>query len=95
MEAAEARMDLMESLFNQAIKKKLSQLAKKHDPDQVFELWAQIAKKNEGQDYFSGWRWTSDMTIRETLDSLEKYLNRLHELLPENPTRKTRRGKCF
>ena len=95
MESAEARMDLMESLFNQALKKKFSQLAKKNDPNHVFELWTQIAKKNGGRDYFSGWKWTSDMTIRETLDSLEKYLNRLHELFPENPIRNTRRKKCF
>jgi len=60
-------------LFDQALKRKLSQLARVYDPNCVFELWTQIAKNRKGRDYSGGWKWTPDMTIEETFSSLDDY----------------------
>jgi hypothetical protein len=37
-----------------------------------------IAGENGGQDYFSRWKWTPDLTIKGTFSSMDGYLNGLH-----------------
>ena len=86
MGGAEERMHLVEKLFDQALKRKLSQLARKYDPDLVFDLWTRIAKDKDGWDYFNGWKWKPDMTLEETFASLDDYLNGLHALLEKHET---------
>jgi hypothetical protein len=60
---------------------KLSQLARRYDPNLVFELWTQLAKNDEVMAHFSNWRWKSDMTITEALDCLDDFGLRLEALL--------------
>jgi len=43
MERTAESLQLVEKLFDQALKIKISQLARKYDPNLVFDLWAQIA----------------------------------------------------
>ena len=83
MEVTQEKMLLVERLFDQALKMKISQLARKYDPNLVLELWIQIAKKGDGKDYFNKWKWKPDMTLAQAFSSLDDYLNGLQELLPE------------
>jgi len=85
MGSAQNRMYLVEKLFEQGLKRKLSQLSREYDPKLVFEVWAQITKTNGGRDYFGGWKWMPDMTLEETLTSLDEYLNGLNAVLEKNP----------
>ena len=39
MEETAESLQLVEKLFDQALKMKISQLARKYDPNLVFELW--------------------------------------------------------
>ncbi len=73
MEPVHNRMKLVETLFDQALKRKLSQWARGYAPTPVFKLWIQKLKKMGGREYFKGWKWTPDMTVRETIRSLEDY----------------------
>lgn len=81
MEATQEKMLLVERLFDQALKMKISQLARKYDPNLVVELWIQIAKNGGGKDYFNKWKWKPDMTLAQAFSSLDDYLNGLQELL--------------
>lgn len=51
---------VVEKLFDQAFKRKLSQLARTSDPN----LWSQIASNKVDREYFSRWKWRPDMTFR-------------------------------
>jgi hypothetical protein len=81
MGATKDRMQLVERIFEQALKERLSKLARKYDPNLVYQLWSQIAKNGEGRDYFSRWKWKADMTVAETMSSLDDHLNWLQQLL--------------
>jgi hypothetical protein len=81
MEGAAQNLQLVEKLFDQALKMKISQLARKYDPNFVFELWAQIATNGGRKAYFSKWKWKPDMTLTEAFSSLADYLSGLEELL--------------
>jgi hypothetical protein len=86
MEAAKDRMQLVEKIFDQALKEKLSKLARTYDPDLVSQLWTQIAKNGEGKEYFSRWKRKPEMTVAETMSSLDDHLNWLQELLQKRQT---------
>jgi hypothetical protein len=51
MEGTAESLQLVEKLFDQAVKMKISQLARKNDPKLVFDLWAQIATNGESKAY--------------------------------------------
>lgn len=83
---------VVEKIFEQAFKRKLSLLARTTDPN----LWSQIANKKVGQEYFRRWKWRPDMTVKETLGSLDDYLNGLKGLLQNQQARDTKGGqKCY
>jgi hypothetical protein len=96
METTKPKMDLVEKLFAQVLKKKFWQLAREYDSAFVSKLWGQIAKENGGQGYFGGWKWKPDMTIKETLSSMDDYLKGLHSFLPKYKARQADGGKkCY
>jgi hypothetical protein len=83
---------LVEKLFDQALKRKLSQLARASDPN----LWSQIASNKVDREYFSRWKWRLDMTVKETLGSLDDYLNGLQGLLQNRQAGNAKGGKiCY
>jgi len=83
---------LLEKLFDQALKRKLSQMARTSGPN----LCSQIASNKVGREYFSHWKWRPDMTVKETLGSLDDYLNGLMGLLRNRQARNTKGGKnCY
>jgi len=59
------RLQLVDKLFEQALKMKISQLGKKYDPNLVFELWTQIVKIDGIKAYFRKWILKPDLTIME------------------------------
>ena len=81
MENITERIQLLEKLFDQAVRMKLSQLARKNDPDLIFKLWTQIVKIDEIKTYFRKWVWKPDLTITEALDCLDDYCSGLEVLL--------------
>ena len=81
MEGASQNLQLVEKLFDLALKMKISQLARIYDPNLVFEPWARIATNGGRKAYFRRWKWKPDMTLTEAFSSLDNYLNRLQELL--------------
>jgi hypothetical protein len=83
MEANKERMQLVEKLFDQALKMRISRMARKYDPALVFNLWVQIAKIGEVKLDFSRWRWEPDLTITAALDCLDNYCTELESLLRE------------
>jgi hypothetical protein len=83
---------LVEKLFDQAFKRKLSQLARASDPN----LWSQIASNKVDREYFCRWKWRPDMTVKETLGSLDDYLNGLQGFLQNQQVRNAKGGKkCY
>jgi hypothetical protein len=91
MEETAESLQLVEKLFDQALKMKISQLARKYDPNLVFDLWAQIATKGGSKAYYRRWNWKPDMTLLEALRSLDDHLNGLQELLPKLQGRKVKK----
>jgi hypothetical protein len=71
MEGTTQNLQLVEKVFDQALKMKISQLARKYDPNLVFELWAQIAANGGRKAYFRRWKWKPDMTLTEAFSSLD------------------------
>ena len=91
MEETAESLQLVEKLFDQALKMKISQLARKYDPNLVFDLWAQIAATGGSKAYYRKWNWKPDMTLLEALSSLDDHLNGLQELLPKLQGRKVKK----
>jgi hypothetical protein len=79
-------VQLVEKIFDQALKEKISQLAREYDPNLVSQLWTQIARNGEEKDFFSRWQWKPDMTVAETMSSLDDHLDWLQELLQKRQT---------
>jgi hypothetical protein len=96
MGATEGRMNLVEKLFEQAFKRKLAQLAREYDLDLVLRVRTHIARNKGGQECFSGWKWTPDMTVKETIGSLDDCLNGLPALLQKHQDQNTKGIKrCY
>lgn len=74
---------MVEKLFDHALKTRISQMARKHDPDLVLRLWAQVARIGEAKSFFCKWRWRPEMTIQEALDGLDETCTGLETLLRE------------
>jgi hypothetical protein len=92
MRSTEERMQLVENLFDQALKGKISQLARKYDPNLVFELWTQIVKTDGIKTHYRKWLWKPDLTIMEALDCLDDYGSGLEALLRKRQARENRLG---
>ncbi len=90
MGATGEKMNLMGKLFEQALKRKLAQWSREYDPILVSKLRTQIGQNKGDGDCFNGWKWTPDMTVKETFCSLDDYLNRLQAFLRERQARNTK-----
>ena len=95
MEDTWGGIQLVEKLFDQALKMKLSKLARKIDPSLVFELWTQLAQNGKIKDYFREWKWTPEMTLAEAFGSMDDYLNGLQELLEKRQAKDTESEKSW
>jgi hypothetical protein len=79
---------IREKMIYVAFKENFSQLARKYDPNLVFELWAKTARNGGIKDYFSNWRWKSVMTIAVAIAHLNDYFTALEGLLQKTQARK-------
>ncbi len=76
------RIALIKNLFDQALKVKISKLARKYDEDLVFRLWAQMAKINtKKKSKIDQWIWKPDMTLMEAMDHLDDCCSALETLI--------------
>jgi hypothetical protein len=86
------RLQLVDKLLEQALKMKISHLAKKYDPNFFFELWPQIVKIDGIKAYFRKWIWKPDLTIMEAFDCLDEYDSRLEALLRKRQAKENKLG---
>jgi hypothetical protein len=86
------RLQLVDKLFEQALKMKISQLAKKYDSNLIFELWNQIVKLDGIKAHFRKWIWKPDLTIMEALDCLDEYGSGLEALLRKRQAKEKKLG---
>ena len=93
MEFTAERERLVEKMFDAALKEKMNCLARKYDPEVVFELWARMAKTGCIKPYFCKWRWNPDMTIAEAIDCLDDYCSGLENLLQRAASDDISRGR--
>jgi len=77
------RKKLIEKMFNAAVKEKFSQFSRKHDPQVVFEVWAEVMGNQGGRSCFSKWEWKAQMTITEALDYLDCCCDSIESLIQE------------
>jgi hypothetical protein len=89
------KTQLLEKMFQAALKTKLSQLARKYDYDLVFQPWRQLVKTDGVKTYFCKWRWNPGMTLREALECLDDYFTGLDGLLQKLEERKSQRDARF
>ena len=82
---------LIEKMFDVALKRKLNQLARKHDYAVVFELWKALAKNGCVKAYFCQWRWEPNATFQEAIDCLDDYFIGLAALLEKRQAAKERK----
>jgi hypothetical protein len=92
MEATKERMQLVENLFDQALKRKLSQLARNFNPNLVFDLWTQIVKTDGIKTCLRKWIGKPDLTITEALDCLDDYCFGLEALLRQRQGKENKLG---
>ncbi len=87
------RIDLIKNLFDQALKLKISKLARKYDKDLVFKLWAQMAKINTKKAHIDKWLWKPDMTLMEAMDRLDDCCSALETLIQKRQAKNARTGR--
>jgi len=71
---------LIQKMFEAAVKERFAQLAKKYDPDLVFNAWVNFVKK-ELEPFPRELKWKGEMTLAEALSSLETCFREIEEYL--------------
>jgi hypothetical protein len=77
----DAKKDLIDKMFDTALKEKFSQLARKYDWGLLFEIWAEILKNGGVKSYFAKGDWEPEMTIDQALDCLDEYCRSVESLI--------------
>jgi hypothetical protein len=76
-----SRKDLLDKMFDAAMKERFSELARKYDSGLVFEVWTQIAKGGGVKKYFRKGEWEPQMTIEQALALLDDYCDLIESLI--------------
>jgi hypothetical protein len=75
------RQQIIEKMFDAALKEKISRMARKYDHNLVFEFWTHIVKSDGVKIYFSKWEWKPEMTLGQALDSLDGYCDSIEAMI--------------
>ncbi len=81
MEPRSDRQRVIQKMFDAALKKKISQMARKYDHNLVFEFWTHIVKNAGAKNHFSKWEWKPEMTIGQALDCLDDYCDSIEGMI--------------
>lgn len=71
---------LIRKMLEAAVKERFAQLAKKYDPDLVFNAWVNFVKK-ELEPFPQKLKWKGEMTLAEALSSLEGHFKPIEEYI--------------
>ena len=77
----DSRKKLIDKMFDAALKERLSQLARKYDPELLFEIWARVVKAGGGRACLGKPEWDQKMTIEQVLDCLDEYCTSIESLI--------------
>ena len=69
----DSKKNVIEKMFDAALKERLSQLARKYDPELLFEIWTRIVKAGGVMVCLGKGEWNQKMTIEQVLDCLDEY----------------------
>jgi len=75
------RKNLLDKMFDAAMKEKFSQLAREYDSRLVLEVWTQIVKGGGVKKYFGKGEWGPEMTIEQALSLLDEYSSSIESLI--------------
>jgi len=75
------RKDLLDKMFDAAVKEKFSQLTREYDSRLVLEVWTQIVKGGGVKKYFRKGEWKPEMTIEQALSLLDEYCSSIESLI--------------
>jgi hypothetical protein len=89
----DARKDLIDKMFDAAMKERFSQLARKYDWRLLVEIWAEISKNGGVIEYFAKGEWEPKMTIDQALDRLDEYRDSVESLVQKRLDEWKRRRK--
>ena len=76
-----SRKNLLDKMFDAAVKEKFSQLAREYDSRLVLEVWTQIIKGGGVKKYFRKGEWKPEMTLEQALSLLDEYYNSIESLI--------------
>jgi hypothetical protein len=79
----DSRKDLMNKMFDAALKERFSQLGRKYDWDLVLEIWAHIIRNGGVKACLGKEEWASNMTLEQALDLLDEYCQAIESLIQE------------
>ncbi len=77
------RDQLIEKMFQSALKEKISRLRRKHDHDLAFNIWVQIVKSGGFEVCRNQWMRATEITIEQALDYLDNYCASIEALIQE------------
>jgi len=75
------RKNLLDKMFDAAMKEKFSQLSRKYNCELVLEIWTQIVKGGGVKKYFGKGEWETGMTVQQALFLLDEYCNSIESLI--------------
>ena len=78
-----SRKNLLDKMFDAAMKEKFSQLSRKYNCELVLEIWTQIVKGGGVRKYFGKGEWETEMTVQQALLLLDEYCNSVESLIQE------------
>ncbi len=81
-------------MFEAALKEKLSQLARKYNPELVLEIWTRILKAGGVKACLGNGGYDQKMTIAQALDCLDDYCKSIESLIRprQDGERKKKKG---
>jgi hypothetical protein len=75
------RKNLLDKMFDAAMKEKFSQLSRKYNCELVLEIWTQIVKGGGVRKYFGKGEWETEMTVQQALFLLDEYCDSIESLI--------------
>jgi len=76
-----SRKKIIDKMFEAALKERLCQLARKYDPELLFEIWARIVRNGGVKACVGKGEWDQKMTIEQILDRLDEYCIQIESLI--------------
>jgi hypothetical protein len=71
--------EIVEKMFETAVREKFQHLKRTNDPEVVFQTWALLVKEGRPAEHFQKHPWGPETTLEEALYSLELLFDRVLE----------------